>query len=385
MPCALRRVFNNMPLSKNIYLILLFVVILILSSGCANVPLQKARNAYYSGDLAKADDILEGCKGISDKDLLLCYMEKGLILYYQEQYDKSAEALLKASKFIKDQDQISVTEQSSAVVVNDWVITYKGEYSEKLWVHTFLMMDYLMQYKYEDALVEAKQALEVYDAYSGSLADDHFTRALIALCYENMNMSDDARIEYEKLAARIDATTVAPEPMANGKGELVLFVSQGRAPVKYATDIVLPPSTRISIPRFTDEPPSPPVTVQLDGTTFESLKISTDLGQVDRTSLNDRSAQYITRQAMRAGAKEVISEKVGEKNELGEALVRVFLFLLEEADTRSWETLPGDLTLVRIPLDAGIHDVEISSGASRTVHLKVDIPEGKRLYRSLRF
>ena len=127
-------------------------------------------------------------------------MEKGLILFYQEQYEKSTEALLKASRFIKDQDQVSITEQSSAVVVNDWAITYKGEYSERLWVHTFLMMNYLMQYKYEDALVEAKQALEVYDKYSGSLADDHFTRALIALCYENMNMPDDARIEYEKLA-----------------------------------------------------------------------------------------------------------------------------------------------------------------------------------------
>jgi uncharacterized protein len=374
-----------MTLSKNIYIILPFAIILILSSGCANVPLQKARNAYYSGDLSKADDILEGCKGISDKDLLLCYMEKGLILYYQEQYDKSTEALLKASKFIKDQDQISVTEQSSAIVINDRVITYKGEYSERLWVHTFLMMDYLMQYKYEDALVEAKQGLELYDAYSGSLAEDYFSRALIAICYENMNLPDDARIEYDKLAAGMGIEKFSPEPMSPGKGELVLFIAQGRAPIKYPTDIVLPPSTRISIPRYTDEPPSPPVAVQLDGAVLDPLKISTNLGQVDKASLNDRSAQYITRQAVRAGTKEVISQKVGEKNELAEALVRTFLFLVEEADTRSWETLPNDLTLVRMPMDTGVHDVEISSGGSKTTHLKVDISEGKRLYRSLRF
>ena len=173
--------------------------------------------------------------------------------------------------------------------------------------------------------------------------------------------------------------------LAPGKGELVLFVSQGRAPVKYSADIALPPSTRISIPRYTNEPPSPAVTIHVDGSASNHLKISTDLGEVDRKALNDRSAQYITRQAIRAGAKEAISQKVGEKNELAEALVRVFLFLVEEADTRSWETLPNGLTLVRIKLDAGVHDVEISSGGSGIVHVKVDVPEGKRLYRSLRF
>jgi uncharacterized protein len=375
-----------MALPRKTYFILLFAALVtILSTGCASVPLQRARSAYYSGDLAKADNILEGCKGISDKDILLCYMEKGIILYYQEQYDKSAEELLKASRFIKDQDQISVTEQSSAVVINDRVITYKGEYSEKLWVHTYLMMDYLMQYKYEDALVEAKLALEVYDAYPGSLSDDRFTRALIALCYENMSMPDDARIEYDKLAAVMGVDKIAPEPMVPGIGELVLFISQGRAPIKYPTDIVLPPSTRISIPRYTEEPPSPTVTVRLDGSALDPLKISTDIGKVDRKSLNDRSAQYITRQALRVGAKEAISQKVGENNELSEALVRVFLFLLEEADTRSWEILPGDLTLIRMTLAAGVHDLDISSGGSRTVRLEVRIPEGKRLYRALRF
>jgi uncharacterized protein len=127
------------------------------------------------------------------------------------------------------------------------------------------------------------------------------------------------------------------------------------------------------------------VTVQLDGSVIDPFKVSTDIGQVDRTSLNDRSAQYITRQALRVGAKEAISQKVGEKNELGEALVRVFLFLLEEADTRSWETLPGDLTLMRMTLAAGVPDLKISSEGSRTVSIKVDIPEGKRLYRSFRF
>jgi len=364
----------------------ILLVSILLSTGCSSLPLQKARNEFYSGDLAKADHILEGCKGISEKDLLLCYMEKGLILYYQGAYEESTAVLLKASQFIKSQDQISVTEQSSAVLVNDNVNTYKGEYSERLWVHTFLMMNFLLQYKYEDALVEAKQALEVYDEYPGSLADDHFTRALIALCFENMNLPDDARIEYEKLAGEMGIEKFIAEPIAPGKGELVLFIAQGRVPTKVATEIVLPPSTRLSIPRYTDASPPLPVAIRSDGMTLDPQKISTDLGQTARKSLNDRSAEYLARQALRAGAKEAIAQKVGENNEVGEVLTRAILFLLEEADTRSWETLPGGLTLVRVTLDSGVHDLEISSEDSKTTQLNgIDIPEGKRVYRSLRF
>ena len=62
------------------------------------------------------------------------------------------------------------------------------------------------------------------------------------------------------------------------------------------------------------------------------------------------------------------------------------LFLIEEADTRSWGTLPENITLVRIVLDAGNHNLEISSGYSGTVHLNdVDIPAGRLVYRSIRF
>ena len=103
-------------------------------------------------------------------------------------------------------------------------------------------------------------------------------------------------------------------------------------------------------------------------------------------SLNDRSKQYLTRQALRVGAKEAIAQKVGDDSEFGEVIARTILFLLEEADTRSWGTLPGGLTIVRIILDAGIHDLEISSEYSETARLDgIDIPEGRRVYRSLRF
>jgi hypothetical protein len=365
--------------------VILWASILLLT-GCSSLPLQEARSEFYSGDLNQAEYLLEGCKGISENDLLLCYMEKGLILHYMEAYEDSTEVLLKAAQFIKRQEQISITEQSSAVMINDKVITYNGEYSERLWVHTFLMMNFLLEYKYEDALVEAKQALEVYDKYPNSLSGDHFTRALIALCFDNLNLPDDARIEYEKLAEEMGIEKFTPEPISSGKGEMVLFIGQGRLPTKVASNIILPPSIRISIPQYNDTSPPGTVSISSDGLPLSPLKISTDLGQTARKALSDRSAQYLTRQGLRVGTKEAIAQEVGENNETGEEFVRVILFLLEEADLRSWETLPGGLTLVRMTLDSGVHDLEIALEGSQTIHLTgIEIPEGIRVYRSLRF
>ena len=361
-------------------------VFILLMIGCSSLPLQKARTEFYSGDLANADNILEGCKGISEKDFLLCYMENGLILHYMGAYEESTGILLKASQLIKRQEQISITEQPVSILINDRVKTYKGEYSERLWVHTYLMINFLLQYKYESALVEAKQALEVYDKYPGSLSGDHFTRALIALCFENMNLPDDARIEYEKLAEETGIGEISPEPIAPGKGELILFIGQGRTPTKVSNNIVLPPSIRISIPIYTDDYTPMNVAVRSDGGDLDPMKISTDLGEVARKSLNDRSAQFLARQGLRAGVKEAIAQEVGESNPVGELFARAILFLLEEADTRSWETLPGGLTLVRMVLDSGVHNLEISSGDLQTIYLDgIYIPQGKRVYRSLRF
>jgi uncharacterized protein len=360
--------------------------VILLLTGCSSLPLQKARTEFYSGNLAGADNILKGCEVVSERDLLLCYMEKGLILHDMEAYEESTKALLNASQLLKSLDRISLTDESSAIVINDKVKTYSGEYSERLWVHTFLMMDYLLQYKYEDALVEARQALEVYDKYPGSLTDDHFTRALIALCFENMDLPDDARIEYDKLAEEMGIDKFTPEPVAPGKGEVVLFIGQGRAPAKVSSDVVLPPSIRISLPRYEDASPPMGVAVRSDGMALDPVKISTDLGRVARKSLDDRSAQYMTGQALRAGTKEALAEKAGGNSEVIEALARVILFLSEEADTRSWVTLPGSLTLVRVKLDSGVHDLEISSEDSKTVNLNgIEVPEGRKVYRSLRF
>jgi hypothetical protein len=67
---------------------------------------------------------------------------------------------------------------------------------------------------------------------------------------------------------------------------------------------------------------------------------------------------------------------------LVEALVRVAFFIMEEPDTRAWETLPAYLTLIRIPVDAGVHDLTVrTSGQGGTRRLpQVNVVPGRRFY-----
>ncbi len=116
------------------------------------------------------------------------------------------------------------------------------------------------------------------------------------------------------------------------------------------------------------------------------------MASVARSALDARKVSIITKETLRVASKEAIAQSVGNKNdETAEAVVRIVLFLLEEPDTRSWQTLPGRLTLVRIPLPAGRHDLQIELKGDKFNRPKiinlpdVKVRQGQRVFRSLHF
>ncbi len=404
------------PFRKPLYAVLL-ISILLISASCTSAPLRNARSEFYGGSPHKASEILDNVRKISKRDRLLFLMEKGLILHHQGHYEKSTAAFLEASELIRQQEVINAGRQAGSMVTTEWLTEYKGEYSERLWVHTYLMMNFLLLQNNEAALVEAKQALEVFEKHPEALSDDYFTRGLIALCFENIGLNDDAYIEYRKLAEHMDGPgpvagklyqlgtelgiheeadrykTYIPEEDLDRAGkasyaELVLFISQGRAPVKIPGNIVIPPSIRFSFPRYKDSdgnvsdtaitgiPAGPP-----------GFSISTDLEKVARASFKKRAAMVIAKETARAAGKEVMSRKAGkEYGDTAEIILRAIFFILEEPDTRSWHTLPAGLALIRLPLEQAGQSMAISiGGSSRTISLTdKEINSGRRVYRSIR-
>ncbi len=393
----------------------LLIVILISLSGCAG-RLNKAVDLYYSGDPQKALQILDKGDRFGNRSQLLFLLEKGLVLHQLGEYQESTDQLLEAARLIDQFELISVSEQTASLVTSEWLSRYKGEYSERLWAHSYLMMNYLLLGQYDDALVEAKQALERLDRNPQALTNDYFTRALIALCFANLAEDNDAYLVYRKLADDLPSPVPVaadiirhaermglidevekyqpflPERLPEGESELVLFVANGQIPVKRPGNVFLPPSIRFAFPYYPDET-TPRTRIKVLPRRWSPLPLlSTNLGGVAQTALAARKVRIIAKETLRVVTKEAIAQSVGNKNDVAaEAIVRAALFLLEEPDTRSWQTLPGRLTLVRIPLPAGRHKLQVklqSSGSN--VRQIIDLPEillrqRQRMFHAIRF
>ena len=189
-----------MPINLLAYRLTALAIFLLLVTGCAGGRLKDARKAFINdGDPQAALQVLDR-DDPNGRSALLFSMEKGLLLHEAGRFQESINELRKASALMKIQDTISVSQQVSSLVINDWMTEYKGEYSERMWVHTYLMINYLLVNQFEDALVEAKQALGVFDAYPEALSEAYFSMALIGLCYEMLDEFNDAYIVYKRLA-----------------------------------------------------------------------------------------------------------------------------------------------------------------------------------------
>ena len=365
------------------------------ASGCASGKLNTARQAFYNGGPTRAAGVLSEEDEVSGRNELLYLMEKGAILHHAGDFAGSTKVLLRATALMREQDIISAGQQTASLVTTEWLTDYKGEYAERLLVHTYLMMNFLLMGDHESALVEAKQALEVYDAFPDACNGDYFTRALIAHCFEALGELNGAYIEYKKLAELMgDPTPVAqrlcnlaarlgfddevarfsqylppsaPEKGTDKIGEAIVFYSQGRSPVKIPHDIVLPPSIRFSFATYENRSGYlPPPAVGPRAGSGSGAVITTDVGDVLRSSLKERLAQIIVKETARVAAKEAISHNID--NDGVELLVRVIFFLMEVPDTRSWQTLPAYFSLIRIPVSDPDRSIRIP-GTSHTITL----------------
>ncbi|MCK4503821.1 MAG: hypothetical protein KAU22_12370 [Desulfuromonadales bacterium] len=390
------------------------IFFLISLNGCAG-NLNTAADQFHSGQPQKALQTLDKGDNYSNRNQLLFLLEKGIVFHQLGNYHDSIVALRGAVELIKKYELISLGEQTGSLVTSEWLTRYRGEYSERLWVHSYLMMNYLILGQYDDALVEAKQALDRLGDHGNVLQDDYFTRALIALCFTNLAEYNDAYLIYRKLAADLNPALVATDivmaaqhlgmedevskyqpfiadQLPAGESELVLFIANGKILKKRPGNVVLPKSFRFSFPYYSGRT-NPPLQLKIEPRKWDYLPLlSTDLGKVAKSSLEARKVRIIAKETARVAAKEAIAKAVGNHNDAAaEVIVRIALFLLEEPDTRSWQTLPGRLTLVRIPLPAGKHQLQIELLDDRfdqrqVIELPViELRRGQRQFHSLRF
>lgn len=387
----------------------------VLLQGCAGSgSLYDARSQFYSGQPQAALNTLNTEK-VSNRNRLLAHLDHGLIAHTAGEYRESINAFKAATALLNKINFIGIREQSASLVTNDWVTSYKGEYSERLWIHTFQMMNFLLLNNPEGAAIEARQALKVYADHGDALKIDWYSRTLMAMSFAAAGKTDSAHIEYKKLlddigrdagvarrawqnAKRLgreqDATKfknllTSKASAGAKKGELVLFVQTGSIPHKVSGEIYLDPELFASFPVYPDIPRD---NVQLSVFANKSNHpvdvVTTQLVDVSRKALAARGKRIAAKQILRIAAKKELARALEKRADGFGGLITAALFITEQADTRSWETLPAQLSMVQIPLDAGTHDIKlIVRNGSRQYDLsipKVDIKSRAITYHSIR-
>jgi hypothetical protein len=91
------------------------------------------------------------------KDRVLYFLDKGVVLYYSGNYEKSIQALEKADKAMEELFTKSISGAAASFLLNDNANDYFGEIYENLYVNVFKALSFIHLNKFDAAYVEIKR------------------------------------------------------------------------------------------------------------------------------------------------------------------------------------------------------------------------------------
>lgn len=410
---------------------------LLLAGGCgifSDYPAstEAARAAFARGDFERALERMPAPE--SGPDRLLYALERGAIAHTSGDFERSLaefERALGALESLEGRPTVSgrsVTEAVGSIVLNDKALPYDGEGFEVVLVHVFLALDYLYLGRIENALVEVKRAdaraREEEERYGDRYPQQNaFARYVSGAIYEALGEFDEARIDYlavEKanpgfervrrdllrmavyLGAEDDEAAIRAKwgdlPIEGdpGAGEVVGFLACGLGPVKRPIEIPIPTGhtlTKVAVPDYVRRP-NPAVAVELweGGSRLARSEPVEDVEEIAIRNLRDRIAAVSAKAVARAAAKGVAGEILVRNQDSDSSAVLValaatlFNLVTEQADLRSWLTLPANFQVLRVELPPGTRDLTLRliGGEGRVLNTTplgpIEVRAGRRVY-----
>lgn len=384
---------------------------------------ESARAAFARGDFAVAAAAYRS--GASGGDELLYRLEEALTLQTAGDFEASRVAFEKAETVVEGFDARptiagrDVVEGIGVAFLNDKALPYEGDHFERVLLNTLNALNYWMQGDRPGALVEVRRAaIRIGDAErEGPPAKDSpppfvFARYLAGTLRELSGDLDGAYVDYQQVAQvqnnfpriqgdllrialasgrlddaerwRREQESAAPAPSistdpAPTRSELVVVFGSGWAPVKDSTNVVLPTGhsvTKISIPKYHAQPdPAGSLRILVDGQEVARTAPIEDVAAVAMHRLDEKLpsliAKTLARATGRAVATEVAFHNVQDGSESTAWLIALFAGIfstaVEQADLRSWLTLPREFHIARGVVEAGSREVRLellSSGGT---------------------
>lgn len=404
--------------------VVLLSAVLLLSS-CVNLikKSESMESQLRAGNIGNALAIVER-EDSTGKDVL-ANMNKGMLRQMKGDYKGSNEVFEAAKNKIEKLYGTSVTEQLGALAVNDTLRSYSGDRYEQVLLHAYMAMNYIKLNDLDSARVEMLQADVKMQEWGEQPEEDPFVRYLSGMIYEALGENDQALVAYRKAKEAYKTTeqkigipdvlkkdllrllseqglknelralkkefriTKFKASFASKKmGELVVVLSAGLAPVRGDVSITVPgveevvDTVRIALPRYYNSSPSFSAHLSVRGASAD-LELVEDVDALARAALDNDLPIITARAVARAVVKHKTQKKAEEKGgALMGFLATVANVITEQADTRSWTSLPQTIQLTRVNLPAGQHDVSIeihnsSGGLVDTISKSVTVQSGK--------
>ncbi|WP_405600254.1 MULTISPECIES: COG3014 family protein [unclassified Pseudoalteromonas] len=317
-------------------------------------------------------------------------------------------------------------EQSNALFTNDSVITYVPPAYEMSMLHSYKALNYVYKNDVESALVEIRRANKVQvdalvenDKDVDSIAKEAqrhypsmnnitrkikngfqnaYTFYLSALLYQSAKQYDDAYIDYKKALAiepnniylQRDVMRLAKKQgfeqdlnefkqrfsdapsMAANQGEVIVLFEQGLVPKQDEFKLRLPIYTSrddmrfysLAIPVYKDNAYVRRVNnINID-TQNLALSPLVHIEALAAKTLEDAISAKVARQVLRLIAKEKVrAELARSAGDVGNILANIYNLASEQADTRSWLTLPNQISVARDTLNVGVHSLYVGTHA----------------------
>lgn len=404
---------------KKIFLLLIGGLVF---SACATYKIQEAqtrvRSSFASQNYDGTIHLLEKYdrKNIyQSKDRVLYSLEMGTAMHFNARFDSSSYYFSQAEQQMDELFTKSISRGiASFLITNDNTLAYNGEAYEDVYLNAFKSLNYIQQNDFESALVEARRmsyklsrietryrglarslskadTLQKGDWKPNSLAiqDSPLSHYLSSVLYAKSGQPDDARIEYEKMlqvidnlppAYRLEADRNTLQQVKKPDAYNVLLVGfAGRAPVKYQNDIRLfineyDMYLKFSLPALRLYPTR---VARVDAVIDDSLRVPLQLiEQMDVVAKEVYKVKepIIYARAFIRSLTKAIAANAAEKSVKKEKKGLRFLInilgivgqeMTENADTRGWQTMPGQAYVSTLKLPPGHHRVDIEYRSRR--------------------
>lgn len=373
-----------------------------------------------------------------DKDILY-YFEKGELLTLNSNYAGGQESWLKADEVVRDWEDSVKTDASKVIgdvgsfLVNDKTRRYDGQDYEKVMLSTNLTLSHIMQGNYDLARIEMKKTYErekliesfrekEYDklredakkqevtadikqmkdypmaeldtpevnglkngfqnTFAHYLAGYFFEvtgeRSLAEPGYRNaLQLAPNSRIVQAGLK---DVGRRHPGPK---ESDVLFVIESGFAPSWKSITVPIPIPrhsgglmvTPLSFPLIKSENPGfVPSMVSVAGKQLP-VETLTNIDSMARRLLKDQMPGILLRTVIRAVVKSVAQDQAYKGGLVLGVITNVATVVSEQADDRSWRTLPERISVARATLPQGVQTIEFQTG---TGAFKKEVEIGNR-------